>query len=48
MARSLGRATREFKESVTGTGISEAIEGVNDVRTTPRRRTSPRRRCPRR
>lgn len=34
MARSLGRATREFKESVTGTGISEAIEGVNDVRTT--------------
>jgi TatA/E family protein of Tat protein translocase len=34
MARSLGRATREFKDSVTGTGIGEALEGVNDVRTT--------------
>ncbi len=34
MARSLGRATREFKDSVTGTGIGEALEGMNDVRTT--------------
>ena len=34
MARSLGRATREFKDSLTGTGIGEALEGVNDVRTT--------------
>ena len=34
MARSLGRATREFKDSVTGTGIGEALDGVNDVRTT--------------
>jgi sec-independent protein translocase protein TatA len=33
MARSLGRATREFKDSVTGTGIGEALEGMNDVRT---------------
>ena len=33
MARSLGRATREFKDSVTGTGIGDALEGVNDVRT---------------
>ena len=32
-ARSLGRATREFKDSVTGTGIREALEGVNDVRS---------------
>ena len=34
MARSLGRATREFKDSVSGTGIGDALEGVNDVRTT--------------
>jgi TatA/E family protein of Tat protein translocase len=34
MARSLGRATREFKDSVTGTGIGDALEGVNEVRTT--------------
>jgi TatA/E family protein of Tat protein translocase len=34
MARSLGRATREFKESVTCTGIGDAVEGVNEVRTT--------------
>ena len=33
MARSIGKATREFKDSVTGTGIGEALEGVNDVRS---------------
>jgi TatA/E family protein of Tat protein translocase len=33
MARSLGRATREFKDSVSGTGITEALGDMNDVRT---------------
>jgi TatA/E family protein of Tat protein translocase len=33
IARSIGRATREFKDSVTGTGIQEAIDGVGDVRS---------------
>jgi sec-independent protein translocase protein TatA len=33
MARSLGRSTREFKDSIQGTGIQEAIDGVGDVRS---------------
>src|SRR6187402_41346 len=33
IARGIGRATREFKESVTGSGIQEALDGVNDVRS---------------
>jgi len=33
IGRSLGRATRDFKDSISGTGISEAVSGVNDVRT---------------
>src|SRR5262245_48807982 len=33
MARSLGRATREFKDSIAGTGIQEAYDGVSDVRS---------------
>jgi len=32
IGRSIGRATREFKDSVSGTGIQEAIDGVGDVR----------------
>jgi TatA/E family protein of Tat protein translocase len=33
IGRSVGRATREFKDSITGTGIDEAIKGVGDVRS---------------
>jgi sec-independent protein translocase protein TatA len=33
MARSLGRATRDFKDSIQGTGIQEAMDGVGDVRS---------------
>ncbi len=33
IGRSIGRATREFKDSVSGTGIQEAIDGVGDVRS---------------
>jgi sec-independent protein translocase protein TatA len=33
MARSLGRGTREFKDSISGTGITEALGDMNDVRT---------------
>ena len=32
MARSLGRATREFKDSIAGTGIQDALDGIGDVR----------------
>ena len=32
IARGIGRATREFKDSVTGSGIQEALDGVNEVR----------------
>jgi TatA/E family protein of Tat protein translocase len=32
IGRGIGRATREFKEAITGTGIDEAVSGVNDVR----------------
>ena len=33
IGRSIGRATREFKDSISGTGIQEAIDGVGDVRS---------------
>jgi sec-independent protein translocase protein TatA len=33
IGRSIGRATREFRDTITGTGIDEAISGVNDVRS---------------
>jgi sec-independent protein translocase protein TatA len=33
IARSIGRGTRDFKDSIAGTGIQEAIDGVGDVRT---------------
>ena len=33
IGRGIGRATREFKESVTGSGIQEALDGVNEVRS---------------
>jgi sec-independent protein translocase protein TatA len=33
IGRSIGRATREFKESVSGTGIQEALDGVGEVRS---------------
>jgi len=32
IARQLGRATREFKDSVAGTGIQEALDDLGDVR----------------
>jgi TatA/E family protein of Tat protein translocase len=32
IGRGIGRATREFREAITGTGIDEAVSGVNDVR----------------
>ncbi len=33
IGRSIGRATREFKDSISGTGIQEALDGVGDVRS---------------
>src|SRR4029079_10139647 len=33
IGRSIGRATREFKESISGTGIQEALDGVGDIRS---------------
>jgi TatA/E family protein of Tat protein translocase len=33
IGRSIGRATREFKESISGTGIQEALDGVGEVRS---------------
>jgi sec-independent protein translocase protein TatA len=33
IGRSIGRATRDFKDSISGTGIQDAIEGVGDVRS---------------
>ncbi len=33
IGRSIGRATRDFKDSVSGTGIQEAIDGVSDVKS---------------
>ena len=33
MARQLGRATRDFKDSIQGTGIQDALDGVGDVRS---------------
>jgi TatA/E family protein of Tat protein translocase len=33
IGRSIGRATREFKDSISGTGIEDAIQGVGDVRS---------------
>jgi sec-independent protein translocase protein TatA len=33
IGRSIGRATREFRESISGTGIEDAMQGVGDVRS---------------
>jgi TatA/E family protein of Tat protein translocase len=33
IGRSIGRATREFKDTISGTGIDDAINGVSDVRS---------------
>ncbi len=33
IGRSIGKATREFKDSISGTGIQEALDGVGDVRS---------------
>ena len=33
IGRSIGRATRDFKDSISGTGIDDAIQGVSDVRS---------------
>src|SRR5215203_520978 len=33
IARQIGKGTREFKDSIAGTGIQEAIDGVGDVRS---------------
>ena len=33
LARSLGRHTREFKEAIAGTGVQDALDGVNEVRS---------------
>src|SRR6185295_14929145 len=33
IGRSIGRATREFKDSISGTGIDDAIQSVGDVRS---------------
>ena len=32
IARSIGRGTRDFKDSIEGTGIQDAIDGVNAVK----------------
>src|SRR3954452_1588918 len=32
IGRSIGKATREFKDSISGTGIQEALDGVSDIR----------------
>ena len=33
LGRSLGNGMREFKDSISGTGIQEALDGVGDVRS---------------
>ena len=33
IGRSIGRATREFKDSISGTDIGDAIQGVGDIRS---------------
>src|SRR5262245_40145165 len=33
IGRQIGRATREFKDSVAGTGIQEALDDLGDVRS---------------
>jgi sec-independent protein translocase protein TatA len=33
IGRSIGRATRDFKDAISGTGIDDAIQGVGDVRS---------------
>jgi TatA/E family protein of Tat protein translocase len=33
IGRGIGKATREFKESISGTGIQEALDGVGDIRS---------------
>src|SRR5215210_7716893 len=33
IGRSIGRATRDFKDAVSGTGFGDAMDGVNDVRS---------------
>jgi sec-independent protein translocase protein TatA len=33
IGRSIGKATREFKDSISGTGIQEALDGVGDIRS---------------
>jgi sec-independent protein translocase protein TatA len=33
IGRSIGRTTREFKDTIAGTGIDDAISTVNDVRS---------------
>jgi TatA/E family protein of Tat protein translocase len=32
IGRGIGRATRDFKDAIAGTGIDDAIKGVSDVR----------------
>src|SRR5215210_7758417 len=33
IGRSIGRATRDFKDAIGGTGFGDAMEGVSDVRS---------------
>jgi sec-independent protein translocase protein TatA len=33
IGRSIGRATREFNDSISGTGVGDALSSVNDVRS---------------
>ena len=33
MGRQLGKGMRDFREAIDGTGIKEALDSVNDVRT---------------
>jgi TatA/E family protein of Tat protein translocase len=33
IGRSIGRATREFKDTISGTGIDGAVNGVSEVRS---------------
>lgn len=33
IGRQIGRGVRDFKDSIDGTGIKDALEGVNEVRT---------------